>query len=238
MDIVIAGVAWYAVFVFSTTFHEAAHALAAMRMGDTTAYRGGQVSLDPIPHIRRERIGMVVVPIISFFFYNGQWMLGWASAPCDPMWAARYPRRAAGMAMAGPFANLTLALAAALFIRIGMLFQIFYAPESITFTQVTTAMSDNGVTNALAFLLSICFSLNLIFFVFNLLPVPPLDGSWLPLLFLGHEASMRYMRFIASPMFMIIGLCLAWNYFWVIFSPVHTLALNLLYPGMGYHVTF
>ena len=55
---------WYVVFLASTTLHEASHAFAAFRLGDDTAYRAGQVSLDPTPHIRREPVGMVVVPIL------------------------------------------------------------------------------------------------------------------------------------------------------------------------------
>ncbi len=94
---------WYLAFVVSVTCHEAAHAYAALRGGDTTAYLGGQVSLDPEPHIRRSPIGMVVMPILSIF-YTG-WPMGFASAPFDPAWADRYPRRAALMSLAGPAAT-------------------------------------------------------------------------------------------------------------------------------------
>ena len=55
-------IGWVIVFILSATFHEAAHAWAAKRGGDLTAYHGGQVSLDPIPHMRREPFGMVVLP--------------------------------------------------------------------------------------------------------------------------------------------------------------------------------
>jgi hypothetical protein len=99
-EALVQGLLWVAVFLFSTTVHEAVHALAALRGGDPTAYLGGQVSLAPLPHIRREPIGMLVVPILTVFT-NG-WALGWASTPYDPYWAARHPRRAATMAAAGP----------------------------------------------------------------------------------------------------------------------------------------
>ena len=98
------GLAWYVVFVLSLSFHEAAHAFAAMKLGDKTAYYGGQVSLHPFAHIRREPIGMIVLPIISYIL-NG-WMIGWASAPYDRAWAQRHPKREIMMAMAGPAANL------------------------------------------------------------------------------------------------------------------------------------
>ena len=100
----VSGLQWYLVFLYSTTLHEAAHAWAALKLGDDTAYQGGQVTLDPTPHIRREPIGMVVVPLLSFLF--GGWMIGWASTPYDPDWAMRYPRRSAWMSLAGPALTL------------------------------------------------------------------------------------------------------------------------------------
>ena len=62
-------------------------------MGDDTAYRSGQVSLNPIPHIKREPFGTVVVPLLSFA--AGGWMIGWASTPYNPQWAHDYPKKAA-----------------------------------------------------------------------------------------------------------------------------------------------
>ena len=67
------GLIYYAVFLFSTTLHEAAHAWAALRGGDPTAYHGGQVTLDPLPHIRREPVGMVVLPILSVIVSGWLW---------------------------------------------------------------------------------------------------------------------------------------------------------------------
>ena len=72
-DFLVAGLIWYVVFLLSTTCHEAAHALAAKWGGDLTAFHGGQVSLDPVPHIRREPFGMVVFPILSYAM--GGWMM-------------------------------------------------------------------------------------------------------------------------------------------------------------------
>ena len=83
-DFLMLGFIWYIVFLFSTTCHEGAHALVAKIGGDPTAFSGGQVSLNPWPHIRRSPFGLVVVPIISYIAM--QWMIGWASAPYDPAW--------------------------------------------------------------------------------------------------------------------------------------------------------
>src|SRR5688572_25881590 len=118
MEKVVDGLFWFLAFLFSTTVHEAAHAFLALRGGDKTAYLGGQVSLSPIPHIRREPIGMLAVPLITAFTHG--WSLGWASTPFDPHWAARYPRRAALMSLAGPVANFTIALVAWIALRIGL----------------------------------------------------------------------------------------------------------------------
>lgn len=226
------GLLWYAVFIFSIVCHEAAHALAALKLGDKTAYEGGQVTLDPRPHIQREPIGTVVVPILSFLL--GGWMFGWASAPYDPYWAMRYPKRSAMMALAGPLANFSLVLSTAILIRLGMLFNIFYAPESINFSHVTGA--EIGIFASLATLLSILFSLNLILGIFNLIPLPPLDGSGVLPLFLDENTARSYMQFVWNSPYMFFGIFIAWRVFDVIFDPIHLHSINLLYLGVGsYH---
>ena len=134
-QLLIEGLTWFVVFVFSTTLHEAGHALAALKLGDPTAYEGGQVSLNPLPHIRREPVGMLLVPLVSFAVTH--WMMGWASAPYDPFWAHRHPKRAALMAAAGPAANLLLVVVAGLLIRIGVWSGVFYAPDVADLAHVT-----------------------------------------------------------------------------------------------------
>src|SRR5271157_292737 len=157
------GFIWYVAFLFSTTCHEAAHAYVAKLGGDTTAALGGQVSLNPIPHIRRAPFGMVVFPILSFLLSGG--MIGWASAPYDPLWERRHPRRSAWMALAGPAANFTLMLLAVAGLHAGAAFGWLH----------TDPLS--GHRDLPSILLLIFFSLNLLLGTFNLLPAPPLDGS-------------------------------------------------------------
>ena len=118
------GFLWFVAFLFSTTVHEAMHALAALRGGDPTAYHGGQVPLSPIPHIKREPIGMALTQ---------GWAIGWASTPYDTGWAARYPKRSALMAAAGPAGNLLIAFVALLLIKIGLATGWFVAPDSVNF---------------------------------------------------------------------------------------------------------
>jgi len=206
-DQLIEGATWFVVFIFSTTVHEAGHALAAYKLGDSTAYEGGQVSLNPLPHIQREPVGMVLVPLISFAL-NG-WMMGWASAPYDPEWAHRYPKRAAVMAAAGPAGNLILTLIAGLLIRSGLA------------DVIPGALMPVGIL----------FLLNLLLFVFNLLPVPPLDGSAILPMFMSDGMARRYREFLHQPMFSLLGLLLAWKVFPYLFQPIQGLAFSLLRPG-------
>lgn len=232
------GVIWYAVFLFSTTLHESAHAWTALKLGDPTAYHGGQVTLNPLPHITREPLGTVVVPLLSYLFSASRgagWMMGWASAPYDPLWAARHPKRVAWMSLAGPASNLVLVLVAGLAIRAGVALDVFAAPEKVTFSHTVDAIATGGAVSGLATLLSILFTLNLVLFAFNLLPLPPLDGSGALPLLLPESMVERYLEFMRQPALSMVGLLIAWQLFAPIFDPLHTLALNLLYPGMGYH---
>ncbi len=227
-DQLIMGLVWFVVFLFSTTLHEAAHALVALRLGDKTAYLGGQVTLNPLPHVQREPVGTIVVPILSYLFAG--WMMGWASVPYDPRWAERYPRRAAWMALAGPVSNLLLVILAGLSIRIGMALGYLAAPETVSFTQLVAAAQPG--LESLATLLSILFSLNLLLFAFNLLPLPPLDGAGVLPLVISERLAQRYQEFMRQ--WSLLGLVVAWNVFHQIFGPVFNLALKLLYPELSY----
>lgn len=231
-QLLIEGLTWFVVFIFSTTLHEAGHAFAALKLGDSTAYEGGQVSLNPIPHIRREPLGMLIVPLVSFAATH--WMMGWASAPYDPSWAHRYPKRAAVMAAAGPAANLLLVVVAGLLIRAGVWSGVFYAPDTANLTHVTAAVDGSWAQGAVI-PLSILFSLNLILFAFNLLPLPPLDGSAILPGFMSDDAARGFHNLIRQPVFSMIGLLAAWQVFPHLSGPLQLLALNLLYPGAGYH---
>jgi Zn-dependent protease len=225
------GFLWYLAFLFSVVIHEASHAFAAMKLGDLTAYEGGQVTLDPFPHIKREPIGTVVVPIFSFLV--GGWMIGWASAPYDPLWARIYPKRSAMMSLAGPVSNLLVVVAAALAIRLGMAMDIFYAPDRLSLSHIVASHQD-GTIAGVATLLSILFSLNLLLFTFNLMPLPPLDGSGIIPFLLSREKAVAYMDFVHDSHLSFLGIFLAWKAFDYLFDPVHLLFINLLYPGAGY----
>jgi len=225
------GAVWYIVFLFSTTCHEAAHSLVAKLGGDLTAAEGGQVTLNPIPHILRSPFGMVVVPIISFFL--GGWMIGWASAPYDPAWQQRYPRRSGWMALAGPAANFTLMILAGIAIRVGIAAGYFRAPEFLRGYSGLVAPAQSSDPTFLTSTLSILFVLNLLLGTFNLIPVPPLDGHAGIMVLMPEGTARHYLDWVRrSSSYALIGLVIAWQLFDKIFDPAFSFALHVLYAGI------
>lgn len=219
---------WLAAFLLSLTCHEAAHALAGRLGGDSTA--AAQVTLDPLPHIRREPFGTLVVPILSFFLQGGGWMIGWASAPYDPAWANRYPRRAAGVAAAGPAANFVLVLLTAFAIRFGIARGYFTLPGG-GITLETLATAPSGAAQGLALFLSVLFSINLILGCFNLIPLPPLDGFAIVPLVLSDRVRGKWFELFSGGG-ALMGLIIAWVLFDRLMPSVFRAVLELLYTGV------
>src|SRR4029450_3487280 len=185
------GLVYYIAFLFSTTAHEAAHAWAAKLGGDLTAYHGGRGTLGPRPHIRREPVGMVLLPLLSTALSG--WPFGFASAPYDREWAIRHPRRAGWMAIAGPAANLAIVLVCGIAVRIGIAAGTLSSPDSAGFDHIVLATSE-GAWVGVAFILSVLFSLNLMLACLNMIPLPPLDGSAAVLLGLSETTAREYQE--------------------------------------------
>lgn len=217
---------YYLAFLFSTVCHEAAHALVAKWGGDLTAYSGGQVSLDPLPHIKREPFGLVLIPLLSLFSSGS--MIGWGSAPFDPYWQIRYPRRAALMALAGPMSNFALAIFAAIFMHIGVAAGFFVPVNSLGVTSL-----QGGIMEGLGVLVTVMLRLNILLGVFNLLPVPPLDGHSVLGLFLPEDTFLKFLEWARGPFFSIIGFLFALQALPYLVMPVYQLAASLvgLVPG-------
>lgn len=199
--------------LISLTVHEAGHALVAYWGGDRTAYLGGQVSLNPVPHVKREPFGMVILPLIAIFMSQGQWTIGFASTPIDPLWAQAHPRRAALMALAGPVANLLLAALAFALLKVlkasGM---DLYGPGTGAVVKI-----------ALMFL-----TLNVLLMVFNLIPIPPLDGASVLEGLLPRQIGPLLNLVRATPMFGIIGIVAAWKLMDVLYPPARDFVLGML----------
>jgi Zn-dependent protease len=223
---------WYAAFLMSLTCHEAGHALVARWGGDDTAYVSGQVTLNPWPHIRREPIGTVLVPILTYFTGSSRWMMGWASAPYDPLWEDRNPGRAAAMSAAGPAANFILFAIAFGVLRFGLQAGVWVAPQDgIALDRlVAAAPGAAGFVDAAGRFLSVVMGLNLILGVFNLLPFPPLDGV---AVLAGIAPPIRafYQKLRASPALGIVGLIVAWRVSPYVVGPVLRTAVRALLNG-------
>lgn len=148
------------VILFSLTVHEAAHAWTAERLGDQTARRLGRVSLNPLVHI--DPIGTVVLPIVAFS--TGAPIIGWAKpVPVDLRNLTHWKRDFMVIAAAGPASNLVLAVLAAVGLRIA--------------GGGTFGLAGIEVGEPVVRLLFVGLQLNLLLALFNLIPVPPLDGG-------------------------------------------------------------
>jgi Zn-dependent protease len=158
------------------------------------------------------------------------WAIGWASAPYDPIWAARYPKRAAIMAAAGPAGNLLIALAALALMKMGLAIGVFTAPASANFETVV-AWSTGAPTFATT-LLSVLLVQNTFLCLFNLLPLPPLDGSAVLVAFLPERQAVAMRQ--SSHMMSMIGLVVAWRVFPLMTGPLFSLLLRVVHPGESY----
>jgi Zn-dependent protease len=149
----------FVVLIFSLTVHEAAHAITADRLGDPTARLLGRVSLNPAVHV--DPIGTILFPLISMF--TGAPLIGWAKpVPVNPTRLGRqWKRKFMVIAAAGPASNIVIAIVAALILHI--------VPVSGPFEERTLA--------PLAVFLYQLVGLNVLLAVFNMIPVPPLDGG-------------------------------------------------------------
>jgi len=144
------------ILIASLSFHEAAHAWVANRLGDPTARVLGRLTLNPLAHI--DPIGTVLFPLVGML--SGLPLIGWAKpVPVDVRYL-RAPRRDfAIVALAGPVSNLVLAVGAGILLKL------------------TGGLVPDGGATVLTSTLALAVFLNVLLAVFNMLPVPPLDGG-------------------------------------------------------------
>jgi len=216
-------VLFYVVLLVSLVVHEASHALFALLGGDRTAYVGGQVTLNPIPHIRREPFGTVILPIALLIMSNGRWCMGFAHAPYDPVWAYKHPRRAALMAAAGPMANVLLAVLAFTALELMMVSGVAEKlPLLQTFTEPlapvdgsTSGMVMAGIRIAATFLF-----LNIVLAILNLIPLPPFDGASIVEGLFPKQTSGLFNLIRGQFLLSIVALIAIWNLLPKLFYPV------------------
>jgi len=150
-------------FLFSLSFHEAAHAYVAHRLGDDTAKNMGRVSLSPIPHI--DILGTLILPILGLF---SGFLFGWGKpVPVNYRNLKNFKRDGMWIAAAGPASNLILAV-----LFTGLLHVYIATAEHVLgsfLTLPTLKLLGNALVNYIFLNLALCF--------FNLIPIQPLDGS-------------------------------------------------------------
>ena len=203
--------------VISITVHEFAHALAADRIGDDLPRRQGRLTLLPTEHF--DPLGFIMICWMSF----GGIGLGWGKPVQVNPGAFKHPRRDMILiAAAGPFSNLILATIAGLIIRFGGINLLF-------------DLSSGGGYSLIGHFLVQFMGVNLGLMLFNLIPIPPLDGSKILSNLLPFEQSVRYDRFMGQYGFMLlIGLVfLAPQVLWSIIGPAEASIARVIIGPLG-----
>jgi len=197
--------------VFAMVAHEYAHAATALRQGDDTAYMLGRVTLNPLPHI--DPLMSLILPALLYYGSGGTFTFGGAKpVPVNPRKYRNYKKGDILVSAAGVVTNLILAVALALvFVVLGLIAQV--VPASASVLDTAQRMVVHGIW------------INLILCFFNLIPVPPLDGSHLLYHILPPRAGAWYrglQRFGYLPIFALIFL----------FRPVVAILLTPAVKGM------
>lgn len=176
----------YLIFLFSITVHEFSHAASAAAFGDKTARDLGRLTLNPVPHM--DLFGTVLLPVMGLV--AGGFVVGYASTPVRPSRMRRPRLDDVLVSLAGPTANLATCIAA---IAAGRILTSGGGPASGSLNQALL-----GIVTTLALL-------NAFLFLFNLMPVPPLDGSRVVRSLLGESARASYDRFAGVGVLLMFG---------------------------------
>lgn len=197
------------ILFFSIILHEYSHGYIACRNGDDTAYILGRLTFNPLKHI--DFVGSIIVPI--FCIISGLPLFGWAKpVPVNPYNLNNIRNDMAKVAFAGPAANLILVIISVLILKLVVMF----APNAALLMQV--------------FVYAIM--INLLLALFNLMPIPPLDGSKILARFLPVQTANKYMRFERYGMLLVI-LLIVTGIFSKIIVPVFYIIFNLILSFVG-----
>ena len=157
----------FVLLLFALSLHEASHAWMASRLGDQTARMLGRVTLNPVKHI--DILGTIILPLVMLFAPGfGQFLIGWAKpTPVNGRNFKHYKRDDMLVTLAGPGSNLVIALVSVVLLVV----------HALAAGAWGLALTQGGAVVPVGLLLYLSVWLNLMLTIFNLLPIPPLDGS-------------------------------------------------------------
>jgi Zn-dependent protease len=169
--------------LIAITFHELSHGFVANKLGDPTAKMMGRLTLNPIAHI--DLIGTVLMPLMLIILTNGQFVFGYAKpVPINPMNFKNPKRDMAISAAAGPITNILLAILSMLILRLLIIPLADLFPESLSVT----------VIEPLIMIFKSSVIINVILAVFNMIPIPPLDGGRVLVGFLPYKQAILFSK--------------------------------------------
>jgi Zn-dependent protease len=182
--------------LFAIVIHEVAHGWMALRFGDPTARDAGRLTLNPIHHI--DPIGTIIVPLLLYLSNTG-FLFGWAKpVPVNPYYLRDPKRDMMWVSLAGPGANMLTAFGCGLLLRFMKL-----------------GLGDFGLgLSVFSILISILLYgmiINLVLACFNMIPIPPLDGSKVLMRFLPPQYEIYMLQLQGMGMFLLIGIIMIGN---------------------------
>ncbi len=182
------------ILLFSVIIHEIAHGWVALKLGDPTARMMGRLTLNPVPHI--DLVGSILVPLFSLLA-AGSVFIAWAKpVPVNPANFSHDRRDDVLVSIAGPVSNILLAIGCSVAVI-------------ITGRLINSTVASPAITDALEFLFTMFrggIVLNVVLAIFNIIPIPPLDGSHVLASLLPEDLAHRYSRIGFLGVFVVIFL--------------------------------
>jgi Zn-dependent protease len=214
-----------AIILFAISFHESAHAWSALKFGDTTARDLGRISLNPIRHI--DPMGSVILPILLYVLSHGRFIFGAAKPTPVDLRNTRNPRLAnLVVSAAGPLSNFMLAA-----IAIGVIAILRAAYPSSLFDLAEAVQGQRFAPGAVAPIMYLLWNfvvVNTLLGVFNLIPIPPLDGSGV-LLSIGGPGVGRVIQTLRPFGFLLLLLLISTPFLGWLFRPFYFLVRKLVF---------